>query len=85
MDDKYIHVNANRIPTIKMVACPICNGVGREVKPPLPGEKIPQIKHCVVCNGSGICRPNHWKKWDDWQIESMRKEWQEDTTDGQTK
>ena len=27
----------------------------------------------MVCDGSGICKKNHWQKWQRWQIDSMRE------------
>lgn len=33
---------------------------------------------CFVCDFSGITRPNHWEKWQEWQLEDMRKRYQGD-------
>ncbi len=29
--------------------------------------------NCPVCNYSGVCKRNHWLKWQPWQIENMKK------------
>jgi hypothetical protein len=28
---------------------------------------------CIVCNYSGITKPNHWRQWRDWQLEDIRR------------
>jgi len=33
-------------------------------------------KGCPVCDYSGVTKNGHWLKWREWQIESMKKEYQ---------
>jgi len=54
---------------VKLIECPICNGIGTM---PLPGKTI--YRSCVVCNGSGITKKNYWNKWQEWQLNEIRKE-----------
>ena len=59
-----------KVKHVKLVECPVCNGIGAM---PYPGE-VGIIKSCFVCNGSGITRNGHWNKWQDWQLENIRKD-----------
>lgn len=29
---------------------------------------------CCVCNYSGVTQKNYWRKWSDWQLESIRRD-----------
>jgi len=28
---------------------------------------------CVICEHSGVCPPNHWERWQPWQLEAFRQ------------
>lgn len=55
-------IKTEHIPLPKTVTCPICEGEGHNGK-----------YFCVICNGSGICKPGNEKKWLPWQLEEMKK------------
>jgi len=59
----------------KLVTCPVCNGDG--VLNMKHNGKYRVVHRCPVCNGSGICKRGNERKWDEWQIEKMRKEHKE--------
>ena len=52
----------------KLVKCPICNGQGSKA------IRNGVRRGCVVCNSSGITKQNYWNKWQEWQLESIRKD-----------
>lgn len=72
--EPYQGVPDSEIKHVKLVECPICQGQGRKRLENGPG--LPMYRGCVVCNSSGLTRSGHWKKWQDWQLEEMRKEFQ---------
>lgn len=62
-------VPTNEIKLPKLVTCPVCQGEGN-------WSLGKGLKHfCVICNGSGLCKKGNEKKWQSWQIESMKKEY----------
>jgi hypothetical protein len=55
---------------LRLQPCPVCGGVGER-----RGVTGGDLVHCCpVCNGSGICRPKHWLKWQRWQVVEMARE-----------
>jgi len=46
------------------------------------GVKLPRMvdcpicesRGCPVCEFSGMCRPGHWERWQEWQLDQMRQE-----------
>jgi hypothetical protein len=63
------------LPPYKTVQCPICQGKGRKIVD--NSKNIPLVKSCPVCNSSGITKNKYWNKWHTWQLEEMKKEFQE--------
>ena len=63
-------IQDSNIKHVKLITCPICNGEGKRL------NKNGGIydKYCVVCNGSGLTKPNHWNKWRQWQIDNFKLE-----------
>lgn len=53
------------------VICPVCHGEGYRMK-----SSDFMSPFCVVCNGSGICKKDHEKRWQPWQIERMKSEFE---------
>ena len=55
------------IPSIATVSCPICDGIGTK------RLSANVVRICVICKGSGITKPGFWNKWNQWQLDSIRK------------
>lgn len=65
------HVMDSFVPSVPMVTCPYCHGRGRNGN-----------HYCPVCRGSGLMKPGHDKRWQQWQLDSMKAE--ADEADGGT-
>lgn len=61
-------------PAIKLVPCPICDGSGLlgVTNFIVHGQQLRQ--GCPVCDGTGQTKPGYWRKWQDRQLDEMRKE-----------
>ncbi len=72
--EPWTHIDDEFVKAGKAVTCPVCEGIGQKDT----GEKtltgLPIVKHCIVCNGSGICKPGHEKRWQEWQLNNIRKD-----------
>jgi hypothetical protein len=51
------------VPHVKLTTCPDCHGRGHNGN-----------HWCPVCNGSGLMQPGHDKRWQSWQLDSMKAE-----------
>lgn len=72
-DSTLTHVADEDVSGGRIVRCFACGGRGyrhvNETK-----HNFPNVRGCPVCDGSGVCSPGHWKKWNDWQIATIRSE-----------
>jgi len=57
-----------RGPSTRLKRCRICNGKARY------GTVVRY--DCPVCRGSGLSMPGNEKRWNDWQIREMKKEFE---------
>jgi len=71
--DTWEEIKDNQINHVPTVKCPICNGQG--VKVLIPGD-VPLVNFCVICNGSGVTRKGYWNKWQQWQLDNIKKEFE---------
>jgi len=57
----------------------ILGGTDWAPDPEVPGARVVSCpicdsRGCIVCDWSGVCPPNHWKRWQPWQLEAIRRE-----------
>jgi len=65
---------AHKLP--RLVECPVCRGEGERVLSEGDGRKrIPHVRRCAVCQGTGIIKKGYEKRWRPEQLEYMKKEW----------
>ena len=65
LGDAFGWVTDDKAPKVKLVTCPICEGLGRN-----------GAYYCPVCDGSGICKRGNERKWQTWQVAEMKLEYQ---------